>query len=290
MTTAPPPSAAPIPLIDGIAPYAETSGAWLLDIWGVLHNGVRPFAAACAATARFRDRGGVVLLVSNSPRPRGSVVGQLDRIGVPRDAYDAAVSSGDVARELIGAYRGRGVLHLGPERDLPIFAGLEVERVPAERAEAVVCTGLFDDERETPDDYAGTLKVCAERALPMICANPDVAVERDGRLIYCAGAIARAYEALGREVAYAGKPYLPIYDLAFATLERLKPGSSERSRLLAIGDGIETDIAGAAAAGVRSVFVASGVHAAGGIDAARLEALFRPGAPRPVAAMSRLAW
>jgi len=281
---------APIPLIDSIAPLAETTTAWLVDIWGVMHDGVRPFAPACAACERFRERGGLIVLVSNSPRPCDGVAAQLDRIGVPRASFDAIISSGDVARTLIASYTGRAVVHLGPARDLPIFAGIDVERVGPERAEAIVCTGLFDDERETPDDYAATLRACAARSLPMICANPDVTVERAGRLIYCAGALARAYERLGGEVAYAGKPFLPIYELAFTTLERMRPGSGDRSRLLAIGDGVHTDIAGADAAGVRSLFVASGVHVAAELDAAALEALFPPGTPRPIAAMTALVW
>lgn len=281
---------APIPLIDSIAPLAETTTAWLVDIWGVMHDGVRPFAPAGAACERFRERGGLIVLVSNSPRPCDGVAAQLDRIGVPRASFDAIISSGDVARTLIASYTGRAVVHLGPARDLPIFAGIDVERVGPERAEAIVCTGLFDDERETPDDYAATLRACAARSLPMICANPDVTVERAGRLIYCAGALARAYERLGGEVAYAGKPFLPIYELAFTTLERMRPGSGDRSRLLAIGDGVHTDIAGADAAGVRSLFVASGVHVAAELDAAALEALFPPGTPRPIAAMTALVW
>ena len=281
---------APIPLIDSIAPLAETTTAWLVDIWGVMHDGVRPFAPACAACKRFRERGGLIVLVSNSPRPCDGVAAQLDRIGVPRASFDAIISSGDVARTLIASYTGRAVVHLGPARDLPIFAGIDVERGGPERAEAIVCTGLFDDERETPDDYAETLAACVARSLPMICANPDVTVERAGRLIYCAGALARAYERLGGEVAYAGKPFLPIYELAFTTLERMRPGSGDRSRLLAIGDGVHTDIAGADAAGVRSLFVASGVHVAAELDAEALEALFPPGTPRPVAAMTALVW
>jgi len=283
-------SAAAIPLVDSIAPLADGATGWMTDIWGVMHDGVRPYAAACDACQRFRQGGGLVLLLSNSPRPRDSVAAQLDRIGVPRASWDVIVSSGDVARTLIGSYAGRAIVHLGPERDLPIFAGIDVERVGPDRAAAIVCTGLFDDERETPDDYADTLAVCVGRGLPMICANPDVAVERGGHLVYCAGALARAYERLGGEVAYAGKPYPPIYEVAFASFEALRPGSSERARLLAIGDGVHTDIAGAAAAGVRSVFVASGVHVASTLDAAALEALFPPGTPRPVAAMTRLVW
>lgn len=280
---------APIEIIESVAPLAATTAAWLVDIWGVMHNGVQPFAPACEACRQFREGGGLVMLVSNSPRPREGVAAQLDRIGVPSSGYDAIVSSGDVARTLIETYAGRRVFHIGPERDLAVFAGIDVERVGADRADAVVCTGLYDDERETPDDYAQTLAACVSRGLPMLCANPDLTVERGARIIYCAGALAQAYELLGGAVTYAGKPYLPIYELAFATLERMRPGSSDRSRLLAIGDGVRTDLAGAAAAGVRSLFVASGVHVTR-LDAAALEALFPPGAPRPVAATTRLVW
>ncbi len=283
-------AALPIPLLQTIAPLAGETRAWLVDVWGVMHNGVRPFAAACDACERFRQQDGLVVLLSNSPRPRDGVAAQLDHIGVPRASWDVIVTSGDVARSLIAAFAGRAIVHLGPERDLPIFAGIDVERVGPERGEAVICTGLFDDERETPDDYVETLAACAARGLPMICANPDVAVERGGRLVYCAGALARAYEALGGTVKYAGKPFVPIYELAFSTLETLHAGSSERARLLAIGDGINTDIAGAAAVSVRSVFVASGVHVAGGLDAQALDTLFPPGGPRPVAAMTGLKW
>ncbi len=290
MMSSSPPAATPIPLVQSIAPFAAETTGWLVDIWGVMHNGVRPFAAACDACERFRQQGGLVILLSNSPRRRDSVATQLDGIGVPQSSFDVIISSGEVARSLIAAYAGRPIVHLGPERDLGIFSGIDVVRVGPDRAEAIVCTGLFDDERETPDDYAETLAICAARKLPMICANPDVAVERGGHLVYCAGALAHAYEEIGGAVHYAGKPYLPIYELAFATLETLRPGSAERARLLAIGDGVNTDIAGAAAVNVRSIFVPSGVHVQDGLDAAALGALFRPGAPRPVAAMPQLAW
>lgn len=282
--------AAHIPLITSIRPCAETATAWLVDIWGVMHNGVRPFPLACDACERFRQQGGIVLLLSNSPRPRDGVAQQLDRIGVPRASWDLIVSSGDIARTMIERYAGRPVLHLGPVRDLAIFEGLSVERVGADRADVIVCTGLFDDECETPADYAETLAACAKRHLPMICANPDIEVERDGRIVFCAGALARAYENVGGKVDYAGKPYLPIYERAFAMLQTMRPGAGERSQLLAIGDGVRTDIAGAAAAGVRSIFVTSGLHVAGGLDAGSLEALFSASTARPIAAMTKLAW
>jgi HAD superfamily hydrolase (TIGR01459 family) len=281
---------APIEIIPSIAPLAAATAAWLVDIWGVMHDGVRPFLPACEACRQFRESGGLVMLVSNSPRPRDGVAAQLDRIGVPRSSYDGIVSSGDLARALVEDYAGRRIFHIGPERDLGVFTGIAVERVDADLADVVVCTGLYNDERETPDDYAETLAACVARELPMICANPDLTVERGGRLIYCAGALAQAYERLGGTVTYAGKPYLPIYKLVFATLERLRRGSSDRGRMLAIGDGIRTDLAGAAAVGVRSVFIASGVHMTGALDAAALEELFPPGAARPIAAMTRLVW
>ncbi len=283
-------SAPPIPVLKSIAPLARDASAWLTDIWGVMHNGVVPFESACRACERFREAGGIVILLSNSPRPREAVAQQLDRIGVPRTTWDAIVSSGDVARSMIRAHSGGAVVHLGPERDLPIFAGLDVERSEAEAASAIVCTGLFDDTRETPEHYAERLADLAAHDLPMICANPDVRVERGGKLIYCAGALAKAYEQLGGRVFYAGKPYPPIYEVAFDTLESIKAGSSGRSHLLAIGDGIHTDIAGAVAVGVRAVFVASGVHVANELDGDLLDKLFPPDGPRPIAAMTALTW
>jgi HAD superfamily hydrolase (TIGR01459 family) len=285
-----PSSSEPLPIITSVAPLAEGTRAWLVDIWGVVHNGVTPFFDACAACARYREQGGIVVLVSNSPRPHASVIAQLDAIGVPRTTFDAIVTSGDIARTLVAGYTGRAVAHIGPARDLGIFAGLNITRVGPETADAVVCTGLFNDEHETADDYGEILAACLARRLPMICANPDIMVERGGRIIYCAGAVGRAYEAMGGSVEYAGKPYLPIYNLTFSTLEALKPGSADKRHLLAIGDGVATDISGAAAAGVRSVFVASGVHVRGALDAAAIDELFPDGTPRPVAVMAKLAW
>lgn len=288
------PARTPLPIIDHIAPLAPTADLWLVDIWGVMHNGVRPFDTAVAACRRFRDEGGTVLLLSNAPRPADAVQAQLDRIGVPRWAYDAILSSGDAARALIAAAvaEGKRIGHLGPERDLPLFEGLSATLVPLGDAGVVVCTGLRDDTTETPATYSGELAALAQRSVPMICANPDLQVERGGAIVYCAGALAATYEALGQRVTYAGKPYLPIYDQAFALVARLRGGAVSRSRTLAIGDGIRTDIAGAAAVGVRAVFVASGIHVAGeaGLDDAELSRLFGSSAVRPVAAMRQLDW
>ena len=282
----------PIPLIASIADLAATTDAWLVDIWGVMHNGVAPFAPAVEACRRFRAAGGSVLLLSNAPRPWASVATQLDRIGVAREAWDGIVSSGDAARGLIADLGEAPVLHIGPERDVALFEGLAARRVAEADARSVVCTGLYDDETETPDSYAALLGRLHARRLGMICANPDLKVERGHRVIYCAGAVAAAFEALGGAVAYAGKPHLPIYDRAFATLAGLRGASVPRDRVLAIGDGVSTDIKGAHAAGVRSVYVSSAVNLGQGrgLDAGTLSELFDSRTERPVAAMTGLAW
>lgn len=286
------PSHASISLIRSIKPLAGETEAWLVDIWGVMHNGVTPYDEAVSACQTFRQQGGLVLLLSNSPRTMNGVQAQLDQIGVPRDSYDAIVTSGDATRHLIEAFGSKGIFHLGPERDLGLYDGLNVQLVDAENAEAVVCSGLFDDTSETPADYAELLSGFAQRALPMVCANPDVRVERGGRIIYCAGALANAYEEFGAEVSFAGKPFAPIYSMAEERLAALKGHQIERGRLLAIGDGVKTDIAGAVSAGIASVYVASAVHMERGavLDASLLETLFPDPAERPVAAMTELRW
>ncbi len=186
---------------------------------------------------------------------------------------------------------GRNIFHLGPERDLALYDDLGVTLSPAETADAVSCTGLFDDDIETPDDYREMLAALAARNLPMICANPDLTVERGTKLVYCAGALAELYRELGGAVEYAGKPYLPIYSMTMATLAQLKGREIEKAKVLAIGDGIRTDIKGAETAGINSVFIASGVHVTGGhIDEATLATLFSDLHTRPIAAMPALSW
>ncbi len=284
------PAALDIPILSSIADLAPGRDVWLTDVWGVIHNGVAPFASACDACTRFRLAGGTVLLLSNAPRPADSVAAQLDRIGVPRFAWDAILTSGDAARSLVGAYADKSVFHLGPERDLSLYDNLSITLSDAASAEAVSCTGLFDDEIETPADYAEVLADFASRNLPMVCANPDLTVERGTKIVYCAGALANEYEKLGGGVAYAGKPYLPVYDMAFAFVEKLKGKPIPRERILAIGDGLRTDIKGAAAAGIDSVFIASGVHVSSGLTTETLAELFPDPTVRPIAAMPALAW
>ncbi len=277
--------------IKSITQLPKTYAVWFLDIWGVLHNGVRPYSGAVDACQTFRAQGGRVVLVSNSPRPREVVALQLDAVGVPRDAYDAILTSGDVSRGLIAAHDGETVFHLGPERDLPVYRGLNVTLGDPGEARAVVCTGLFDDEVETPDDYRDCLAACHARGLEMICVNPDIKVERGGRIIYCAGALAQAYQEIGGKVLYAGKPHKPIYDAALRIAGEVCEGTIEAAKVLAIGDGAKTDIAGAIAAGIDAVYVASKVNMEHDETLAQAaERLFADSHKRPIAVMRALVW
>ena len=281
-----------IPVIDAIAPLGKGYAAWLVDIWGVMHNGVRAFPPAVEATRRYREQGGIVILLSNSPRPSEPLQRQLTSLGVSEQSYDATVSSGDLTRHELAKHEGARIFHLGPERDLPIFKDLDLTRVDAKDAELVVCTGLFNDETETPEDYEALLRELAGRKLTMLCANPDHLVERGHSLVYCAGALAQIYEEDGGKVIYAGKPYRPIYELAEETIARLARRKVARSEILAVGDGIRTDMAGAAEFGLDAVFVASGLHVGPGgegLDDLRLAELFE-GRKAPRAAMPALAW
>ncbi|HMK41384.1 MAG TPA: TIGR01459 family HAD-type hydrolase [Methyloceanibacter sp.] len=288
-----------IPVIASVKDLGSGYSAWLVDIWGVMHNGHRAFAPAVDATRSFREQGGMVVFLSNSPRPSPGVQEQLSRLGVPPSSYDATVTSGDLTRHELRKHKHPHVFHLGPERDLPIFAGLDLTLVSKDKAELIVCSGLFDDETETPEDYAGLLKELAAKKLPMICANPDHLVERGDKLVYCAGALAAIYEQMGGNVVYAGKPHAPIYELAQETIAGVAGRAVTKDEMLAIGDGVHTDVAGAAGFGIDSVFVASGLHApanSGGeagaeaLDRAHLAELFGAAKRRPLAAMRALAW
>jgi HAD superfamily hydrolase (TIGR01459 family) len=284
------------PFVGHFAALAADYDVVLSDVWGVVHNGVAATAEACDALARFRQGGGTVVLVTNAPRP-GEVVARttLDRLGVPRAAYDGIVSSGDVTHALIAARAGKRVFHIGPERDLPIFEGLDAPVAPLESADYAVCSGLADDTVETPQDYQGLIARMRARALPMICANPDVVVERGDKLVYCAGAIADLYAAAGGDVIYAGKPYRAIYDQALAMAEAARGARAERRRVLAIGDSVRTDLKGAVAFGVDCLFVTAGIHAEelghrDAPDTAALADMFAAAGAVPKAVMRRLAW
>jgi len=282
--------------LEHFEPLAKSYDVLLSDVWGVVHNGIAAYGPACEALTRFRARGGTVILITNAPRPGIAVQRILDRLGVPHDAYDAITSSGDVTRGIVERRLSDNVFHLGPERDHSIFTGLDVKFTPFESADYVVCSGLFDDTIETADSYRVMLAAMRARSLFMVCANPDIVVERGDTLVYCAGALADAYAALGGEVLYCGKPHAPIYQAAMATALAAHGGATVPfERVLAIGDSVRTDLKGAAAFGLDSLFVTSGIHAEeyGGRDTPDLEALnaiFTAGGVMPKAVMRGLRW
>jgi HAD superfamily hydrolase (TIGR01459 family) len=285
-----------VPLVEHFSPLARDYDVLLCDVWGVVHNGIAAFPDACDALARFRRAGGTAILVTNAPRPGASVVRILERLGVPHEAYDAIVSSGDVTRRIVESRLTESVYHIGPERDLPIFTGLNVKFAPLETADYVVCTGLFDDTKETPESYRDSLARLRERGLFMVCANPDVVVERGDTLVYCAGALADAYAAAGGEVLYCGKPHAPIYETALGTAASLRGGTPPPlPRVLAIGDSVRTDLAGATAFGLDCVFVTSRLHAEHygsreAPDVAALNEMFNTAGVAPKAIMRGLVW
>jgi HAD superfamily hydrolase (TIGR01459 family) len=234
------------------------------------------------------------VMISNAPRPAWSVIAQLDQIGVMRSAYDAVVTSGDVTQRLAAAEPDRRCLHIGADKDEPLFAGLEVERVPLSDAAFVICSGLADDETEQAEDYRPLVEKIAARKLRFICANPDLVVERGHKLIPCAGAIAAIYEEMGGEVIHAGKPHRPIYEATAAKAEELLGRKLDKARTLAIGDAIRTDVVGAAGFGVDCVFLSAGIHAEelhgadGGLDAGKLVPFLAAQQVRPTAVMRHL--
>lgn len=278
--------------IEALDALYEDYDAFLCDVWGVLHNGVTAWSEAFGALQRARAAGKTVVLITNAPRPHAQVRQQLGLLGVPQDAYDDVVTSGDVTRVLISE-APRRLFHIGTERDLALFDGLDVDLVEEPEASAVVVSGPYDDETETPDDYAETLRRLRVRDLPMICANPDIVVERGDRLVYCAGAIARAYALLGGRTLIAGKPHEPIYAEAMRRIEAARGAPVDRARVLAIGDGLTTDVKGAMDNGFDLLFVSNGIHARdygepGRPDPQRLEAYLRDFGADPVATMVRL--
>ncbi|MEI3850236.1 MULTISPECIES: TIGR01459 family HAD-type hydrolase [Ensifer] len=264
----------------------------LCDVWGVLHNGVQAFASACEALAEARAAGLTVVLITNSPRPHPGVKIQIRGLGVPDEAYDRIVTSGDVTRALIAA-AAKKIFFIGAERDLPLLEGLGTQIVSSEDAETVVCAGFYDDETETPEHYRATLTGLAQRKIPFICANPDLVVERGHRLIPCAGAIAKLYEELGGEARIAGKPYIAIYRAALTEAKAVR-GALDLSRVIAVGDGMPTDVKGAQDAGFDLLYISAGIHAQeymneSRTDEAKLAAFLKKEGASPKYWMPRLA-
>jgi HAD superfamily hydrolase (TIGR01459 family) len=264
-------------LPDGLAEIADRYDAILCDVWGVIHNGREAFPAACVALKAFAETRGPVILISNAPRPSAHIHDQLAGFGVPRQSWSAFVSSGDATRVLLAERAPGPAWAIGPERDWPIYDGLGLEFAGPQNAAFISCTGLEDDTRETPEDYRERLIQCARRGLVMVCANPDLVVQRGDQLIYCGGALAELYAALDGPVLMAGKPYAPIYDLALAEAERLAGRPLARERVLCIGDGLPTDVKGAADQGLDCLFIGGGIHGAEAIRNGRLDPVLTQG-------------
>ncbi len=296
--------------IDRLREIADGFDAMLCDAWGVIHDGVTLFDGVAEAMVRFRAERGPVVILTNAPRPSSIIPAQLDRIGLPREAYDAVVTSGDATRAAIAARLPAPAYKLGPEKDEALYDGLDIAFAPLDEAAFIICTGMVDDQRDRPEDYAEMLTAAAARNLPMICANPDIVVRWGGRIIYCAGALAQIYQNLGGKVIFGGKPHTPIYELALAAAglgttaqdqgpelgpelgpeQGLKQGL-DRGRVLAVGDGVKTDIAGANAHGLAALFVAGdgGVHD-GANDAGGVEAALTDAGVHAQFAATRLIW
>lgn len=285
----------PLPVISGLSDLATRYDAVLSDVWGVIHNGVAAFPEAVEALREFRKAGGRAVLITNAPRPSGPIIAMLDRLGVPRDAYDAIVSSGDATRVMIEKYRGKAIHHVGPPtEDDALYEGLDLRRTGAEEAEVVVVTDLDTDD-DTPEMYRERAKLWLSRKLPMICANPDRVVEHGDKIIYCGGALGDLYSAMGGMVHMAGKPYPPIYEQAFAMAEKAAGKSLEKSRVLAIGDSVRTDATGAAQFGIDILFITGSIHAAeldafGKPDPQAIADLISPSRARVAGYLPRLSW
>ena len=287
---------APPPVITGLHEIAGDYDVLICDVWGVLHNGRVANRSTVEALRAFRRERGPVVLLTNAPRIAADVEKQFARIGVPTDCFDAIETSGQAARDELETRADAAPLkffHLGPPRDSATHEGIaRLERVRADDAEIVLCTGLFDDEKEGPEDYRGMLEDFRKRDLLIVCANPDVTVRRGDDMVYCAGAIGRAYEAIGGKVLYYGKPYPPIFEAALAKARALR----DVRRPLVVGDGLETDIRGANAMGWPALFITGGLFGLELSDlppeqaALRAAELFRAHQVHARAMMNVLAW
>jgi HAD superfamily hydrolase (TIGR01459 family) len=246
--------------VAGLSQLSGRYDALLCDVWGVIHNGREAFPAACAALARYRAERGPVILISNSPRPHEPVIEQLDGLGVPREAWSHIVTSGDATRLLLADRAPGPAWKIGPDRDDALYEGLSVEFSDLADAAFISVTGPYDDENDEPGDYRDRFIACVARGLELICANPDIVVQRGDKLIYCGGALAQLYESLGGRVTMAGKPYRAIYDLSLAKAAEALGAPVDLARVLCIGDGLPTDIRGANARNLDVLFVASGIH------------------------------
>lgn len=285
--------------ISSLADLAGDYDALLCDAWGVIHNGVQLTPGIAHALTQFRDRRGPVVILTNAPKPSDTIPPQLDRLGLARGAYDAIVTSGDATRDAIGEFLPKPAYRLGPDYDDVLYQGLDINWAPLDEASFIVCTGLLEAHPNDPEAHRPLLEAGAARGLPMICANPDTVVNYGGRILICAGALAEIYQSLGGAVTYGGKPHARIYASAMDRVSALLGDAVERRRVLAVGDSVATDIAGANANGFDAVFItgAGGVNDEinNGVDDRRvledqIMALLGEHDARAVAVMERLTW
>ena len=299
-----------LPLLDrGLAELGRDRDLVFCDIWGVIHNGLKHHASAVDALRRFRLAGGTVVLITNAPSPKAHVRRWLDKLHVPRDAYDDIATSGDVTIDLIVEAGCPPLFAIGPREETALYEAAAAvghgtpALVPIEDARLAICIGL-DETGDAPADYDPMLQVLHAQNIDLICANPDIVVEVGDTLVYCAGAIAERYAALGGRVVQAGKPFPAIYAKARTLAEAIR-GPTPKDRMLAIGDAMNTDIRGASQEGLASLLITSGIHRAvlhGGdrdapLDEAALVRLLADHAPPlfggavvPTAALSVLRW
>ncbi|SDE41143.1 TIGR01459 family HAD-type hydrolase [Rhodospira trueperi] len=289
-----------VPVLPGLETLCAGRDGLILDLWGVIHDGHSAYPGVAEALARIRDAGLATVMLTNAPRLSGPIVETMEGMGLPRDLYGGILSSGDAVHQELRdrtdpafAALGRRLWHLGPERDRTVFEGLDLDVVEVpEAADFVLNTGPWSFD-ETVADYQARLDRCRAAGLPMVCANPDHVVIREGRKVICAGALAARYAEMGGAVIDRGKPDPAIYDRALARL-----GVTDRRRVLAVGDGLHTDIRGAAAAGIDAVFVTGGLYAEPlGLtrhgerpDPERVAALCAAEGVAPIAAIPALVW
>lgn len=285
------------PILPGAGDLLSRYDVLFCDVWGVVHDGVTALPDAAEALQRFRGRGGTVVLVSNAPVPNFRVAEMLDAKRLPRAAWDAIVTSGDIALAHVDAAGYRALHWIGPvDRDRALFDRVPGPSAPLAAADAILCSGLDDDTTETADSYRERLSLARDRSIPFVCANPDYWVDVGGRHYLCAGAIADLYADMGGEVFWAGKPHASAYRAAHEAAERIRGRHVDHHRILVIGDAVRTDLTGAFNFGVDALFIASGIHRpalmrGGDIDEVKLAALFKPqGTPPAVAAQSFLRW
>jgi HAD superfamily hydrolase (TIGR01459 family) len=288
----------------GLRELAAKYDVILCDVWGVVHNGVIQYDRATAALRRFREKGGCVVLITNAPRARERVRSFLDNLHVPRGAYDGIVTSGDVTISLIRERAGLPLAYIGPPEDMSLFdeaqSGLSdrLRLVSLDAAAYAVCIGLEHAEKETPEDYDARLRMLRAHNAEFICANPDIVVEMGDKLVYCAGALAESYEALGGRVVQAGKPHAEIYRRALALAADVRGRPIDPVRVLAIGDSAHTDIKGGHAQGFDTLFITSGIHraelhaetGAGPLDAAALHQFLDHLGFAPTGTAAELLW